>query len=212
MAGRIYLPAEDLERFGVAPAELGGGVSSPRAAALLAFEVARARRLLDEGAPLVGRLRGRGRIAVAGLRRRRPGRARSDRRGRLRRPRGPAAGRPARRARHDAHDAPPTQMSLSEIERAYEHCRRVARNSRSSFYAGMRLLPPERRTALFAVYALARAIDDIADGPLAPAEKLAAARGRVRARLATPGSDPVALAVGGRRRPASRSRSPPSAS
>jgi phytoene synthase len=55
---------------------------------------------------------------------------------------------------------------------AYEHCRRVARESGSSFYAGMRLLAPDRRDALFAVYALARRIDDIADGGLAPDEKL----------------------------------------
>ena len=32
----------------------------------MAFEVARARTLLDEGAPLVGTLRGRARFAVAG--------------------------------------------------------------------------------------------------------------------------------------------------
>jgi hypothetical protein len=32
----------------------------------MAFEVARARELLDRGAPLVGRLHGRARIAVAG--------------------------------------------------------------------------------------------------------------------------------------------------
>ncbi len=55
---------------------------------------------------------------------------------------------------------------------AYEHCRRVARESGSSFYAGMRLLPPERRAALFAIYALARRIDDIADGDLPADEKL----------------------------------------
>ena len=56
---------------------------------------------------------------------------------------------------------------------AYEHCRRIARASGSSFYTGMRLLPPDRREALFAVYALARRIDDVADGPLPAAEKLA---------------------------------------
>jgi squalene synthase HpnC len=56
--GRVYVPAEDLERFGVAP-----GKTSP---ALLAFEVERARALLDRGAPLVGTLRGRARLAVAG--------------------------------------------------------------------------------------------------------------------------------------------------
>jgi 15-cis-phytoene synthase len=85
-------------------------------------------------------------------------------------------------------------MSLTEIDRAYEYCRRVTRESRSSFYAGIRLLPAERRAAVFAIYALARRIDDIADGPLAPAEKLADLAA-VRAALAEPPADPVLLAV-----------------
>jgi phytoene synthase len=58
------------------------------------------------------------------------------------------------------------------VETAYEECRRIARASHSSFYAGMRLLPPPRRNAIFAIYALARRIDDIADGDLATDEKL----------------------------------------
>jgi phytoene/squalene synthetase len=60
--GRIYLPAEDLERFEVAPGEFEGDAY----ARLMSFEIARARKLLDEGAPLVGTLRGRARLAVAG--------------------------------------------------------------------------------------------------------------------------------------------------
>jgi squalene synthase HpnC len=64
--GRIYLPAEDLERFGVDPDELGAREASPPLRELLQFQVERARGLLDEGAPLVRRLRGRARIAVAG--------------------------------------------------------------------------------------------------------------------------------------------------
>lgn len=43
---------------------------------------------------------------------------------------------------------------------------------KSSFYYGIRLLPRERREALFAVYELARRIDDIADGDLPDDEKL----------------------------------------
>lgn len=54
-------------------------------------------------------------------------------------------------------------MSEPVLEHAYAETRRIARASGSSFYMGMRLLPPGRRDALFAVYALARRIDDIAD-------------------------------------------------
>ena len=82
------------------------------------------------------------------------------------------------------------------IAGAYDECRRIARESGSSFYAGMRLLAPERREAIFAVYALARRIDDIADGTLASAEKLDALA-VVRTELAQIESsdDPVLVAV-----------------
>lgn len=64
-AGRVYLPLEDLARFGCAVEELGAGHASAPLRAVLAFEVQRGRGLLDEGAPLLAALRGRERIAVA---------------------------------------------------------------------------------------------------------------------------------------------------
>jgi squalene synthase HpnC len=65
-AGRIYLPAEDMERFGCAETDLAAPSAGPHLRALMAFEVERAGRLLDEGAPLVGNLHGSARVAVAG--------------------------------------------------------------------------------------------------------------------------------------------------
>jgi squalene synthase HpnC len=65
-AGRIYIPAEDLDRFGVAAADLDAPATGAALRELMAFEVDRAGKLLDEGAPLVGRLHGRARVAVAG--------------------------------------------------------------------------------------------------------------------------------------------------
>jgi squalene synthase HpnC len=64
--GRIYLPAEDLERYAVTEAELAEPSAGPNVIRLMRFEVDRAERLLDEGAPLVGTLRGAARLAVAG--------------------------------------------------------------------------------------------------------------------------------------------------
>jgi squalene synthase HpnC len=64
-AGRIYLPAEDLVRFGCAERDLAQPAAAWRAKGLIAFEVARTRELLGEGAPLIGTLRGRERFAVA---------------------------------------------------------------------------------------------------------------------------------------------------
>jgi squalene synthase HpnC len=65
-AGRIYLPAEDLDRHQVTEADLAAPSALPRLRELMAFQTRRARRLLDEGAPLVGTLRGTARLAVGG--------------------------------------------------------------------------------------------------------------------------------------------------
>jgi squalene synthase HpnC len=64
--GRVYLPAEDRAEFGVEPEALTASHTTSELRALLAFECERARTLLDEGAVLVGTLRGRARVAVAG--------------------------------------------------------------------------------------------------------------------------------------------------
>jgi squalene synthase HpnC len=65
-AGRIYLPQADLHRFGCREQDLAEATTPPRVRELMAFEVARARELLDQGAPIVGTLRGAARLAVAG--------------------------------------------------------------------------------------------------------------------------------------------------
>src|SRR5215470_17670204 len=48
-AGRIYVPQEDLRRFGVAETDLDGPRSTPAVRELVAFEADRARRMLLEG-------------------------------------------------------------------------------------------------------------------------------------------------------------------
>jgi squalene synthase HpnC len=63
---RVYLPVEDLARFGVAESDLDADAASAGVRRLLAFEVDRAAALLDEGAPIVRRLRGWSRVAVSG--------------------------------------------------------------------------------------------------------------------------------------------------
>jgi squalene synthase HpnC len=64
--GRIYLPAEDLARYGCTEADLAESTAGHAVRELMSFEVSRAAGLLDEGAPLVGTLRGWARLAVAG--------------------------------------------------------------------------------------------------------------------------------------------------
>lgn len=64
---RVYIPSEDLERYGVRREELTGAVPSAAFRRLLAFEVGRARELLESGQALVGTLHGRARLAIAGF-------------------------------------------------------------------------------------------------------------------------------------------------
>jgi squalene synthase HpnC len=65
-AGRCYLPQEDLDRYGVDPGALEVVPTSLELRRVVAFELDRCADLLDAGLPLVGRLRGWARLAVAG--------------------------------------------------------------------------------------------------------------------------------------------------
>jgi len=65
-SGRIYLPLDDLARYGCSEIDLAARQAGPAVRELMAFEVGRARSLIDAGAPLVGTLRGAARAAVAG--------------------------------------------------------------------------------------------------------------------------------------------------
>ena len=62
---RVYLPRQDMERFGCGDADLAATKPSPAFRELMAFEVRRARDLLAAGAPLVRTLPARPRLAVA---------------------------------------------------------------------------------------------------------------------------------------------------
>jgi phytoene synthase len=56
---RVYLPQEDLDRFGVTDVHLREGLVDVRWTALMKFEIDRARALMLEGAPLARTLPGR---------------------------------------------------------------------------------------------------------------------------------------------------------
>ena len=64
--GRIYLPREDLDRFGVTEDDLAKPSAGDAVKRLMAFQIRRARQLLDEGAPLAGTLNGAARLAISG--------------------------------------------------------------------------------------------------------------------------------------------------
>jgi phytoene synthase len=65
--GRIYLPAEDLKRFGVSEQDLERGRRTPHLIELLRFEADRARRYYHEAMPLVGMVHERSRASLRAL-------------------------------------------------------------------------------------------------------------------------------------------------
>ncbi|HEX7353415.1 MAG TPA: presqualene diphosphate synthase HpnD [Mycobacteriales bacterium] len=90
-----------------------------------------------------------------------------------------------------------TATASPTIAEAYRVCEQVTREQARNFSYGIRLLPPVKRQALSAVYALARRIDDIGDGDLPTPDKqagLGAVR-RAVADLAAASSDPIYAAV-----------------
>src|SRR5262249_27951823 len=71
--------------------------------------------------------------------------------------------------------APMSQQAAIESEQGaadQELVEDVVVKAKTSFYWAMRLLPTEKRQAMFAVYAFCCVVDDIADGDLPEAAKL----------------------------------------
>ncbi len=205
---RVYLPAEDMERFSCAESDLAADAASSNLRTLLWFEVDRARRILDTGTPLVARLSGVARLAVAGYVA--GGRATAEALATARYDPLSTEVRPHRRrivaewARLCvAPSTPPAETA--RVRSAYDYCEQVTRAEAKNFSYGIRLLPGPKRRALSAVYAFARRVDDIGDGSLEEHEKLRRLR-RARDDIHSVGvdsADPVlvALADAARRMP-----------
>ncbi len=66
-SGRVYLPADDMERFGVTADDLHAPVAAAGLRGLVAYEAGRARAMLESGRGLVASLTGSARLAVAGF-------------------------------------------------------------------------------------------------------------------------------------------------
>ena len=54
----------------------------------------------------------------------------------------------------------------TDLEQAYQHCQRVAKEHASNFYYAFRTLPARKRRAIYSVYAYCRLCDDVADGDM----------------------------------------------
>jgi len=85
---------------------------------------------------------------------------------------------------------------MSLVETGYRRCEEITRTEAANFFYGMRLLPADKRRAMYAVYAFARRVDDIGDGDLLTHQKLTRLEG-ARASLDWNGAvdDPVMVAL-----------------
>ncbi|MDE0138950.1 MAG: squalene synthase HpnC [bacterium] len=66
-AGRVYLPAEDMARFGCSVEDLSAPEAGTALRELVAYESGFARELVEEGFPLVRSLTGYARLAISGF-------------------------------------------------------------------------------------------------------------------------------------------------
>ena len=194
--GRLYLPLATLARHGLEPERVRRGEDSPALRAALADEVRRARHLLVSGqrlAHLVGpRLAREVRLFAAG---------------------GLVLLRKIEAACHDTMLRRPTvshreQAALvfdvlrgvhpeAPVRAAYAYCTTVTRRSGTSFGVAFRLVPPERRAALHAVYAFCRFVDDTADDAVSrdPAARLASWREELDRVYAGTPTHPIGIAL-----------------
>ena len=91
---------------------------------------------------------------------------------------------------------PATELP-EELANAYRECERITWSQARNFAYGIRLLPSAKRRGLATIYAFARRMDDIGDGDLPAAEKLAQLE-QARQSLSELGShhtDPVLIAL-----------------
>ncbi len=80
-----------------------------------------------------------------------------------------------------------TMTEMRDLESAYQHCAEVTRRAARNFYYGLKLLPQQKRAALYGIYAWMRLVDDIADdttrNPESAREQLEGVRSRTHAAL-----------------------------
>lgn len=89
-------------------------------------------------------------------------------------------------------------IESEQVEADQELVADVVVKAKTSFYWAMRLLPADKRQAMFAVYAFCRVVDDIADGDLPEAAKLRQLQGwreEIERLYAGDARDPIARAL-----------------
>ncbi len=173
--GRTYIPLAELEQFACSETDLHRGRMTKPLRALLSFQVQRARQFLHDGLRLAEKVDRRlarevrlfawGGLCILDrieevdfdVFTHRPQVSKTDKTKLILRARFPLAPRswdPTVR---------PSRTGRGTERGDYAYCQEVTRRSSSNFYYAFRLLAPDKRDALFAVYAFCRFVDDIAD-------------------------------------------------
>ncbi|HXC02117.1 MAG TPA: squalene synthase HpnC [Opitutaceae bacterium] len=185
--GRVYLPQDDMHRFGVSDETIAGGVVTPGFRALLRHEIEFTRGLFQEGLPLIGKvdrelaldldLFSRGGLEILRAIEREDGDVLSARPAISKRTKVALALRaasgkalPFMRLRGQPKRKKPAANG-PVLDRAYAACRTIAKNKAKNFYYAFVALPAPRRNAICAIYAFMRQADDVADDESIPREE-----------------------------------------
>ena len=180
--GRIYLPLEDLRRFGVTEDDIAAQRNTPAFCDLMRFEVKRARDWFRQGLPLIEKVDRELALDIELFSRGGQEILNAIERSGIQRV-GPASGdfkvpqtgtgSPCRMGKIPAgkkgmstavQPAPtPFVPTESQLAVAYSVCRSITRSAAKNFYYAFLVLPRTKRQALCAVYAFMRRCDDIAD-------------------------------------------------
>jgi squalene synthase HpnC/squalene synthase HpnD len=156
--GRVYLPAEDRERYGYSDEDLQQRRFTPAFAELMKFEVDRTRELFRKGAPLVELMPADLQVELelfirGGL-------------GILER---------IERQRYDVWRRRPTLGKLAKaaqvgggimtwsLARSFDYCTRLTRQRAGNFFYAFLILPRAQRRAMCTLYAFMRIADDLTD-------------------------------------------------
>lgn len=190
--GRVYLPEEDRIRFGYTDADLAAARFTPAFAALMTFEVERARDMLERGRPLVALLpadvRADIELFIEGgltiLRKieqrgydvltHRPTVSKKEKvrlllralRHRVALPRRSSSRSTASdRGSPITNNVSPSYEQKSPIAASYLWCHELTIRTARNFYAAFLVLPRRQRKFMEALYAFMRVTDDLADEP-----------------------------------------------
>jgi squalene synthase HpnC len=199
--GRVYIPQEDMRRFGVTDQIIANGVATPEFRALMRHEVNYARSLFQQGLPLIGKVNrdlaldldlfSRGGLEILrAIERRdfdvfsaRPAISKLTKLSLAARAiagkmlpflrLGPRSPSPRSLSSQSSAEAStsPAPSHVPTLADAYAACRAIAKREAKNFYYAFLALPRARRNAICAIYAFMRQTDDLADDEAIPSDE-----------------------------------------